>query len=416
MIIYDRLHEYIKLSDIAQQIIDTPQFQRLRRIHQTGCMYLVFPTATHSRFEHSIGTYHLAKQLISNIKSNQPELNITDKLVELVALSGLCHDIGHLMYSHLFDNLFLSKLELSDDLIPYLHHEMRSIAYLKYIIEKYNINLPAEDLSVIASLIEPKIENYNEWKEEYKVGRWIFEIVSNSENGIDVDKFDYTARDNQAVGLTLGFDYKRLLFQGRVINDHICYPKQVIRDIYHMYLVRYELHLRIYNHKTVKAIEILLVQILKEMENTEKISDWITNPEKILRLTDESIYFSNNDKIKSLVEKIERRQLPKLIAEYRVSGSNIDKIPKIELDSLVCEIVNYKAGYISGKNSNPLNKVYFYDPKDNNVFQISSLKDFSLLLGSEFQEIVTRIYLLDKKNNVNLKLPKGYAEVEKFNL
>ena len=88
MIIYDRLHEWIKVSDIAQQIIDTPQFQRLRRIHQTGCMYLVFPTATHSRFEHSIGTYHLAKQLITNIQNNQPELKISNKLVELVALAG----------------------------------------------------------------------------------------------------------------------------------------------------------------------------------------------------------------------------------------------------------------------------------------------------------------------------------------
>ena len=124
-----------------------------------------------------------------------------------------------------------------------------------------------DDLSVISSLIEPKIANYDKWKDEYKVGKWIFEIVSNTENGIDVDKFDYTARDNQAVGLTLGFDYTRLLFQARVIiNNHICYPKQVIRDIYHMYLVRYELHLRIYNHKTVKAIEIIFSKILKEME------------------------------------------------------------------------------------------------------------------------------------------------------
>ena len=104
-----------------------------------------------------------------------------------------------------------------------------------------------------------------------------------------------------------------------------------------------------------------------------------------------------------------------MVAEYRVSGSNFSKIPKIEYNSSY-QIVSYKAGYISGKNSNPLNKVYFYDPKDDNVFQISSLKDFSLLLSSEYQEIVTRVYLLDKNNKIDLQLPKGYAEVEKFNL
>ena len=67
MIIYDNIHGYIKLDTVASSIVDTPVFQRLRNIHQTGIMYLVFPTANHSRFEHSIGTYHLATQMISNI-------------------------------------------------------------------------------------------------------------------------------------------------------------------------------------------------------------------------------------------------------------------------------------------------------------------------------------------------------------
>ena len=64
MIIYDNIHGYISLDPIASTIVDTPVFQRLRNIHQTGILYLVFPTANHSRFEHSVGTYHLATQMI----------------------------------------------------------------------------------------------------------------------------------------------------------------------------------------------------------------------------------------------------------------------------------------------------------------------------------------------------------------
>ena len=61
MILYDNIHGYIDIDEIASSIIDTPIFQRLRNIHQTGVLYLVFPSACHSRFEHSIGTYHLSK-------------------------------------------------------------------------------------------------------------------------------------------------------------------------------------------------------------------------------------------------------------------------------------------------------------------------------------------------------------------
>ena len=82
MRVYDNIHGYIDLDPIAEAIVDTKIFQRLRNIHQTGVLYLVFPTATHTRFEHSIGTYHLAKQMITMIQSKQPELNITDEIVQ----------------------------------------------------------------------------------------------------------------------------------------------------------------------------------------------------------------------------------------------------------------------------------------------------------------------------------------------
>ena len=98
MIIYDNIHGYINLDPIASSIVDTPVFQRLRNIHQTGILYLVFPTANHSRFEHSVGTYHLAIQMIEKISKKQPELKITPEIIQLVGIAGVCHDLGHLLF------------------------------------------------------------------------------------------------------------------------------------------------------------------------------------------------------------------------------------------------------------------------------------------------------------------------------
>ena len=107
MRIFDNIHGYIELDPIASAIVDTHVFQRLRNIHQTGVLYMVFPTATHSRFEHSVGTYHLANCMIKSIMTKQPDLKITDEIVMLVSVAGSCHDLGHLLFSHLFDDYFL---------------------------------------------------------------------------------------------------------------------------------------------------------------------------------------------------------------------------------------------------------------------------------------------------------------------
>ena len=68
--IYDPLHGYINLSPLAIKIINTPEFQRLREIKQLGTTYLVFPSATHTRFEHSLGVYHLCNEMLEKLKKN----------------------------------------------------------------------------------------------------------------------------------------------------------------------------------------------------------------------------------------------------------------------------------------------------------------------------------------------------------
>jgi HD superfamily phosphohydrolase len=252
MIIYDNIHGYINIDNIASSIIDTCIFQRLRNIHQTGVLYLVFPTATHTRFEHSIGTYYLAKKLITNISNKQQELKITDEIIELVAIAGLCHDLGHLMFSHLFDDQFLPNLSNFDDIKSKTNnttHENRSINLLNYLVEINNINIDKNQLKVIGDLINPKESDYSKWKSKYQVGKWIFQIISNPLNSIDVDKFDYLTRDTQAVGLKCGFDFNRIINDAKVINDKICYSKHCSSDIYYMFFIRYRLHREIYNHK-----------------------------------------------------------------------------------------------------------------------------------------------------------------------
>jgi len=399
MIIYDNIHGYINIDKIASSIIDTCIFQRLRNIHQTGVLYLVFPTATHTRFEHSIGTYYLAKKLITNISNKQQELKITDEIIELVSIAGLCHDLGHLMFSHLFDDQFLPNLINFDDIKSKTNnttHENRSINLLNYLVEINNINLDKNQLKFIGDLINPKESEYSKWKSKYQVGKWIFQIISNPLNSIDVDKFDYLTRDTQAVGLKCGFDFNRIINDAKVIDNKICYSLQCSEDIYQMFFLRYRLHRQIYNHKAVKAIEILVIKLLFELEKEYKISEYILDIEKMLDLIDSFIWHNKiNDKIKNILKDINERKLPKLVyQDISLNPIEFDEEKLKEFNPDSYTILKFKVGYVGGK-SNPLNHITFYNLKTDKVISDNKVRDFSLLLNQKHQEHIIRIYCLD---------------------
>jgi HD superfamily phosphohydrolase len=179
-------------------------------------VYYVFPGASGKRLEHSIGVAYLARRFVRKLKKNQPELGITDVDVLCVEIAGLCHDLGHGPFSHLFDGRVLPLLNKTKD----FEHEHASIGIFDLLIAENNLmpyfeesKLTSEDIHFIKELIlgDPaEAPPGFQW-----VGRgvktFLYDIVANKRNGIDVDKFDYFARDCHSLGLTKSFDAKRLM-------------------------------------------------------------------------------------------------------------------------------------------------------------------------------------------------------------
>ncbi|KAE8961205.1 hypothetical protein PR003_g31205, partial [Phytophthora rubi] len=108
--IMDCVHGLMTFEPICMRIIDTLQFQRLRNLHQLGPASFVYIGATHSRFEHCLGVAYLAEKMMESIRSHQPWLPIIKEDVLCIKIAGLCHDLGHGPFSHVFDGLFLDQL------------------------------------------------------------------------------------------------------------------------------------------------------------------------------------------------------------------------------------------------------------------------------------------------------------------
>ncbi|XP_046543682.1 deoxynucleoside triphosphate triphosphohydrolase SAMHD1-like isoform X4 [Haliotis rubra] len=232
----DPIHGTIRVSGLCMKIIDTPQFQRLRYLKQLGGGYFVYPGATHNRFEHSIGTYHLAGKFARILKWKHPA-HFGDDEIKCIEMAGLCHDLGHGPFSHVSDNMFIPRVKPDS---------------------KWKNHVTTE------SVIEMR-----------STKPYLYEIVANSKTGIDVDKWDYFARDCHMVGMKNNFDHDRYMEMAR-INDvdgkpRICTRDKNASNLYDMFRTRETLHRRVYQHPVTRGVELMIVDALVKLDKTALI-------------------------------------------------------------------------------------------------------------------------------------------------
>lgn len=448
----DPIHGHIELHPLLVRFIDTPQFQRLRHIKQLGGTYLVFPGASHNRFEHSIGVGYLAGCLVQALHQRQPELLITKQDALCVQIAGLCHDLGHGPFSHMFDGMFIPKVRPGEK----WKHEMASVQMFDHLVRvngleevmvHHGLTLP-NDLIFIKEQIAGPLENSvlnRSWP--YK-GRpmeksFLYEIVANKRNGIDVDKWDYFARDCYHLGIQNNFDYQRFLRFARVCEvrgkKHICTRDKEVGNLYDMFHTRNCLHRRAYQHKVGNIIETMIteafvkadphIQIQGSAGRIFSISSAIEDMEAYTKLTDhifELILYSSAPELseaRAILNNIVCRRLYKCVgqttAETHVDASQEKLLDwakevagskpsgtdaNLTAEDFVVSVIHMDYGM---KEKNPINNVHFYCKKDPTKAIKIRKKQVSKLLPECFAEQLIRVYC-KKSDDKSLEAAKKY--------
>jgi HD superfamily phosphohydrolase len=251
----------IEVSDLAISIIDTPHFQRLHYIRQTGFAYKVFPTATSSRFEHSIGVYHVTRMVLDEIGKKQPDVMPSPRIQELLCIAGLIHDIGHGPFSHLFDSLCKKKLGEKN---PWVHHEYRSKLLFRHLVENHNIDISADEVEFIISKID-----------DPPTHEWYDVLICNPVSSMDTDKMDYVIRDSLHFGMKFTSDIFRLVRNMRVIEQQLCYCERVKDELELFFQIRERMHRTIYRHPKIRWFEEQLLCELTDFVPPQTVEEFL---------------------------------------------------------------------------------------------------------------------------------------------
>ncbi len=295
--IRDSIHGNLPLNPFEIEVLDYPQLQRLRRVKQLGFISLIYPGANHSRFEHSIGTMHLASKL-----ADQLELSKEDK--DLVRIAGLLHDAGHGPFSH-----------VSEAVLGVNHEEITA-----FVIEKTSIHDKLSEKFDTKEIID--IING-----EGKLGP----IISGD---LDMDRMDYLIRDSHYTGVAYGvIDTERIISNLKLERELILDIKGV-QAAESALTARYLMYPSVYQHHTTRIINAMFRRCLRDLINQDSL-----DPKDMYKYDDAdmiSICRHSEGLSREMMEKIDNRNLLKRAKVLPVNlFEEPEKIFKIEKEDIL---------------------------------------------------------------------------------
>ena len=301
ILIRDPLWDTIRLDEAAERIVDSTSFQRLRYIRQLGLAHLVYPGATHTRFDHALGVYHLAKRAIDLLSNSSAIHQVDPDDVRIIPYAGLLHDIGHYPFSHAVE-------ELEHDRIPGDHEEL-----VGHFLSDAEVRsaLPPQSLQKVEQLVRGMSANPLQG------------LVSGS---LDLDKIDYLKRDAYFCGVPYGeVDVDRLLHSLTIVRDPVSGLLEIgvhekgVASLESLLFAKYQMFRNVYWHHAVRAATVMYKRIVGDA-----LDCGLVQRDELVGQTDEGFLYmiesrssqsADAKRVQDDVRKLRNRVLPKRAIE-----------------------------------------------------------------------------------------------------
>jgi uncharacterized protein len=292
----DPLWDTIRLDPTAVRIVDTAEFQRLRYIRQLGLAHLVYPGATHTRFDHALGVYHLTKTALRHLRERGGVAPEAWDGEELVPYAALLHDIGHYAYSHALE-------ELATEHLPVHHEEVSRRFFASPSLRDAMAPLGLTAPDRIAELIR---------------GEGDIPLRGLVSGSLDLDKMEYLRRDARFCGVPYGeVDVSRLLQGLKLLEDPVTGRYEVgvhekaISSLESLLFAKYQMFRNVYWHHAVRAATALYKRIVEEA-----VRGGLIDSEELIGPTDEELLYEIGRRVldadSEVAERIATRWLPAL--------------------------------------------------------------------------------------------------------
>ena len=269
--IYDPVHGFIRFSALEKDLIDSYAFERLHYIHQLGIAYLVYPGASHTRFEHSLGVMEVASQIFDKITEDLSFLKKKEPVSywrQVIRFAALCHDLGHLPFSHLAEKQLLGSGGHEEWTASLIQSSFLSPIWEQF-VKEFPGEAGIEDIIKISlgekkyKLLKGNQESFTPWE------KVMSEVIAGDFFG--ADRIDYLLRDARCTGVSYGlFDYHQLIEMLQILPSEeegltLGIEENGIASCEALLLARHFMHRRVYQYPSVQAYSFHMERFMKKV-------------------------------------------------------------------------------------------------------------------------------------------------------